>query len=198
MHPIVWNAERHVPIAWDVLPDVDDARPKACPSCRRPAKRGHKVDLHGHGPRSREVVVAPAITRARCHVVACWSRRYRCTRCGKTCTVLPIGVIPRHLYSVFAIVVAFVLTATGPLGDDLTDALAYKRQGLYPRRAVKPGVDWRWVSIDRWRGSIAVWWPFAVDIPDLLAHLHRRAGTDDLQGRLEAAAASHVRQGTPM
>jgi hypothetical protein len=117
------------------------------------------------------VVVAPAITRARCHVVACWSRRYRCTRCGKTCTVLPIGVIPRHLYSVFATVVAFALAAAGPLGDDLTDALAYKRQGLYPRRAVKPGVDWRWVSIDRWRRSIAVWWPFAVDIPDLLAHL---------------------------
>lgn len=198
VHPIDWNAERHLPNAWNLLPDVDDVRPKACPSCRRPAKQGDKIDLHGHGIRTRDVLVAPAITRARCHLVACWSRRYRCTRCGKICTVLPLGVIPRHLYSAFAIVVAFVLTAAEPLGHDLTDALAYKRQGLFDRRAVKPRVDWRWVSIDRWRRSIPVWWPFAVDVPDLLAHLHRRAGSDDLRARLEAAATSLVRWGTPM
>lgn len=198
VEPILWNEGRHVPNAWNLLPDVDDVRPKACPSCRRPAKQGRKIDLHGHGVRWRQVVVGPALTRGRGAIDTCWSRRYRCARCGQTCTVLPVGVIPRHLYSAFAIVVAFILIAAEPVGHDLTDALAYKRQGLFDVRAVRQGVDWRWVSVGRWRRSITAWWPFAVDIPDLLAHLYRRAGSDDLRGRLEAAAVSHVRCGAPM
>ena len=198
MQSIDWIPERHVPHAWNVLPGVDDARPKACPACRRPAKRGHTIELHGHGVRWREVVVGPALAETRCRLDTCWSRRYRCTRCRRTCTVLPLGVISRHLYSAFAIVVAFVLTAAEPLGAELTDARAYTRQGLFPVRAVRKGVDWRWTSIARWRRALPRWWPFAVDIPDLLAHLTRRAGSDDLRRRLEAAATPHVRWGTPM
>lgn len=196
MDSIEWHASLHAPTAWNLLPDVDDVRPKACPTCRRPSKRGIIVDLHGHGVRWRAVVVGPAIA-GRCSIEECWSRRYRCTLCSHTCTVLPVGVMPRYLYSTFAIVIAFVLTAAEPLGNELTDALAYKRQGMNLVRARKPGVDWRWRSIGRWKRRISTWWPMP-DVPSLLAMLARRSTSDDLSGRLEAAARSHVRWGQRM
>ena len=105
--------------------------------------------------------------------------------------------MPRFLYSAFAIVVAFVLTAAEPLGNELTDALAYKRQGMNLVHARKLGVDWRWRSIGRWKRMISTWWP-AVDIPSLLAMLTRRSTSNDLSGRLEAAARSHLRWGQRM
>ena len=198
MEPIEWHAERHAPIAWNLLPDVDDVRPKACPGCGTPAKRAAKVVLHGHGVRWREVLVGPALDRRGRDIGRCWSRRYRCVACDHTCTVLPVGVLPRFLYSVFAVVVAFALIAAEPLGAELPDCRAYARQGMNPVRATRPGVDWQWRSIARWRHTIPDWWPAAVDIPDLLIHLARRAGSDDLRRRLEAAVRSHVRWGMPM
>jgi len=105
--------------------------------------------------------------------------------------------MPRYLYSTFAIVMAFVFTAAEPLGSELTEALAYKRQGMNIVRARKPGIDWRWRSMGRWKASISDWWP-ALDVPSLLAMLARRSTSDDLPGRLEAAARSHLRWGSLM
>lgn len=43
------------------------------------------------------------------------------------------GVLPRFLYSVAAIVLALLFVADPPLGDGLSDAAAYARQGLFAR-----------------------------------------------------------------
>lgn len=114
-------------------------------------------------------------------------------------TVLPVGVMPRYLYSAFAIVIAFTLVAAQPVGRGLTDALAYKHQGMNRVRRWHRGVDWRWQSIDRWSTRIGTWWP---DLPDtldgLLIGLRRRAGSTDPPALLAAAAASHVRWGAVM
>jgi len=109
-----------------------------------------------------------------------------------------VGVVPRYLYSAFAIVVAFVLTAAEPYGDELTDACAYRRQGMNLVRARTPGIDWCWRSIGRWRRMLPSWWPAATGIVGLLTLLARRAESNDLHRRLEAAARSHSRWGSLM
>lgn len=107
--------------------------------------------------------------------------------------------MPRYLYSAFAMVIAFALVAAEPVGRGLTDALAYKRQGMNPIRSRRHGVDWRWYSIDRWKKQVAFWWPGLPDTIDgLLIGLRRRAGSTDPPAVLAAAAASHVRWGSVM
>ncbi len=135
----------------EALPDVDDVRPHHCSRCGSPAKEGGRVVLHGHGHRGREVVIHPAVGDSAELVVECWSRRYRCTRCGAVPTVLPPGVLPRFLYSALAIVTAFWLVEAAPVGQGLTEAEAYAVQGMYRcPRWTKPW-PYRWRSLDRWR-----------------------------------------------
>lgn len=148
--------------------------------------------------RTREVVVSPAL-QDRARLVECWSRRYRCTACGAVPTVLPVGVLPRYLYSAFAIVIAFTLVATEPVGRGMSDARAYRRQGMNAVRRWRRGVDWRWRSIDRWRAQIQTWWPGLPDSLDgLLVGLRSRAGSTDPPALLAAAAGSHARWGAAM
>ena len=64
-------------------------------------------------------------------------RRFLCRRCGKTCSVRPVGCLPGHLYSLSAIVVAWFLAAARPVGDGLDDAEVYSRIGV-DRRAAGP------------------------------------------------------------
>ena len=141
------------------------------------------------------MVIPPALV-GRPDLVECWCRRYRCTECKAVTTVLPLGVLPRYLYSAFAIVVAFTLVAAEPVGRGLTDALAYERQGMNRVRSWRRGVDWRWRSIGRWSAQIAAWWP---DLPStvegLLLALEVRSGSRDPPALLAAAAGSHVRWG---
>ena len=143
--------------------------------------------------RIRGLVVSPALD-GRPVLAECWCRRYRCTACGAVSTVLPVGVMPRYLYSAFAIVVAFTLVTAQPIGRGLTDALAYNRQGMNTARRWHRGVDWRWRSLGRWAGRIQDWWPgLPTTVDALLAGLIRRAGSTDPPALLSAAAASHVR-----
>lgn len=140
---------------------------------------------------------APALTE-------CWSRRYRCTRCGAVHTVLPVGVLPRFLYSVFAIAWAFALVAARPVGHGQSHAAAYDAQGMNATRGWTKPWPFRWRSLDRWRARLPVWWPAWSDIEALLVGLRRRsgegigAGTDAAAALLEAAARSHVRWGRAM
>lgn len=114
--------------------------------------------------------------------------------------MLPVGVMPRFLYSAFAIVIAFVLVAEKPVGDGLDHADAYDRQGMNPRRDWNIGsVAYRWRSIDRWRRHLGAWWPgLPDDIEPFLVGLFRRAGSTELREVLTAAARSHVRWGAAM
>lgn len=106
---------------------------------------------------------------------------------------LPRGVMPRYLYSVPAIVVAFFLVATAPVGHGLTHAEAYTRQGMYDVTAWRDGGPYRWRSIDRWFSAAARWWSTPnLDVPSLLVGFMQRGRGDGLAPAIEAAVASHV------
>ena len=155
--------------------------------------------LHGHGVRLRNIVVSPVFGDDRPTLEECWSRRYQCQNCDAVLTVLPLGVMPRFLYSAFAIITAFFLVARRPVGEGHSDEEAYDRQGMNPIR------DWniasehyRWRSLDRWGALIKTWWPLATDIETLLTALLRRAGCRDHELMMAAAIRSHVRWGAAM
>ncbi len=182
------------------VPDVDDARPKRCPSCRHPAKLAGRVILHGHGWRERRVVVLPAVDKGLAEVGECWVRRYRCTECRAVRSVLPRGVLPRYLYSAWAIVSAFFLVAERPVGDGLRDVEAYERQGMYRRVRRGSTCPFRWRSIGRWAGLIPQWWPerAALHPQELLLGFIERARGSSRQEALGSAIASHVAWGGAM
>lgn len=149
--------------------------------------------LHGHGVRPRSVVVAPATVHQEEVVRECWSRRYRCTACDAVTVVLPDGVMPRFLYSAAAMVMAFLLTASPPVGRGLDDAAAYDAQGMLKRlRTLR--ADYRWRSVGRWAGHIAKWWPhrLARTAEALVTELVAEVGVDE-RAVLGRALGSHVR-----
>ena len=188
-----------MPVVWrpDQLPDVDDVRPGRCDRCRRPARDGKRIVLYGHGVRCRGIVVAPRHEGGPA-LTECWCRRYRCTACGAVHTVLPVGVLPRFLYSVFAIAWAFALVAAPPVGHGRCDADAYDVQGMNPMRGWTKPWPYRWRSLGRWRNRLAGWWPAWSSVDALVVGLRRRAGTDEAAALLVAAARSHVRWGRAM
>lgn len=185
----------------DHLPEVDDVRPKRCSRCKTPARRGKRVVLHGHGCRTRMVVVAPALgdDAAPAEVIECWQRRYRCTACEAILVVLPTGVMARYLYSAAAIVMAFFLVAERPVGQGLSQAEAYDRQGMLRDVTTRAFRDpsYRWRSLGRWTFCARQWWTgWAGDICSLLHLLLQRAG--DLAGAVRFALDNHVRWGFAM
>jgi len=198
MQPITW--ENFAPTGWgpEGMPEVDDVRPHQCPRCRKPAKEGDRVYLQGHGHRVREVVVRPAVEDLEPLVVECWSRRYRCTRCGAVVTVLPAGVLSRCLYSVMAIVHAFILVSAAPVGGGLSEEEAYDIQGMNPSRRWTKPFPYRWRSLDRWRKRIGAWWPGCRGISELLVELFSRASRSELREVLAVAVGSHVQWGAAM
>ena len=139
-------------------PPIDAARPRFCPGCGVPAGSRGALNLSGHGARSHEVVV-PGDTPT---LVTVWVRRFLCRRCNRTCSVLPPGCLPRHLYTLGAIVMAWFLAAESPVGDGLDDEAVYDRVGV-DRRASgqEPGRAGRrrWRSLRRWLHPAACWWP---------------------------------------
>lgn len=137
-------------LAMTSIPDVDVARPSACPHCHHVARDGGKIWLWGHGPRERLVLVLPLLPFAH-RLVECWSRRYACQSCGRACTVLPTGLLSRLLYSLWSIVAAWLLVTPGPVGAGLSERDAYRRQGLYHHADWTAATRYRWRSLERWR-----------------------------------------------
>ena len=90
------------------FPTVDEVRPKVCPNCRR-AKcvPEQPFVMRGHGIRSRQIR-GPLEPGGPMRTVTVPARRYLC-RCGATCLVVPMGVLPHRRYSAAAITTAFVL-----------------------------------------------------------------------------------------
>lgn len=93
-------------------------------------------------------------------IVTVGVRRFLCTACGATCTVLPKGLLPRHLYSLFAIVHAWWLAIR--MGGGLDEPAVCARQGV---DRLPAGVEThrtgrrRWSSLRRWSARIGQWWP---------------------------------------
>jgi hypothetical protein len=202
MEFIAWG--RGMLLLWSLesLPSVDDLRPVCCRGCRHPARVGDCLYLWGHGVRERDVVVLPALGEGPTECESCWVRRYLCIRCRCTQTVLPRGMMPHYLYSMAAIVMAFVLTVSSPLGLGLSDWDAYIRQGMYGEWASQEGVGlpYRWRSLSRWSVTASTWWSsWATGGPGgALVDFRQRAEPRGLQGLLEAAVDLHVQWGGVM
>ena len=140
------------------LPAIDAARPACCPHCGVPAGVVGTLNLWGHGGRMHDVVVPGD----RPTLAPMWVRRFLCRRCDRTCSVSPPGCLPRHLYTLAAILTAWFLAADRPVGDGLDDETVYALLGVDPRadgpEPFRSGGR-RWRSLSRWLRSAATWWP---------------------------------------
>jgi len=171
-------------------PSIDEVRPGCCPRCLTIAIREGAIVLHGHGLRDRAVVLPPAPHKHTAQLVRIWVRRFRCTACKATCTVLPPGVLPGHLYSLWAIVWAWFLAARPPIGEGKDDGAVYAQQGvdrLTPEQHHYGRPRWR--SLARWATRLETWWPSRAVVGSnwrqrtisFLASLHARNGPDWLK-----------------
>jgi hypothetical protein len=108
-------------VTYDGLPPVDLLRPKETPCCGKPTRPlGGALALHGHGSRWRSVTgllrmpECVAAKRLACRSVEIRVRRYRCTLCGRTMTVVPAEVRPHAQMLSTLVVVALALWACRP------------------------------------------------------------------------------------
>jgi len=194
-------------------PPIDLVRPRCCASCRAVAGAGAALLMHGHGVREVVVVIPPRHWQGRARLVETQLRRFLCTLCGASVTVYPRGVLPRHAYSLFAIVFAWWCACRRPIGRGLDDPAVYALQGV--DRPVRRKPDKRpesvhrrgrrrWRSLARWAAKIGVWWPgravagaiWRERATSLLAGFVGGAGED--VARLLAALASHAGRGAAM
>jgi hypothetical protein len=144
-------------------PTVESARPGACVECGAPSRpTGGGLGLHGHGLRDRQLRGPPrADAEAVWIVIAC--RRYVCTRCEATMTVVPRGVAPQRHYGCAAIAMALALWAiVGSPVAEIRDRVCAWRVSDESRA--------RWPTLRRWARSA-------------------RAALDDTSLTLRAAAA---------
>ena len=190
------------------LPSVETARPRTCSACGAIADGGRQV-LHGHGVRRRLVAVPPRRWIGAARLLEVPARRFRCTRCGTTCTVLPRGVLPRHLYSLFAIVFAWWLAVSPPLGVGLGDDAVYARQGV-DRLTVGAETHRtgrrRWRSLARWAAKLGYGWPtravagstWRARVASLLASFVAEAGEVTAAAVISCAVRGHVGSGVAM
>jgi hypothetical protein len=124
-----------------------------------PARAGGRLHLYGHGPRWRSVVI-PGLALGRCRFVTCWVRRFRCQRCGKTCSVLPDGVILGFTYGVAAMIAVWLGITGPPVGKGLSHEEVYALQGVdrLHLEAHRSGPV-RWRQPKRWADRLLIDWP---------------------------------------
>ena len=103
----VIRSERDVKSWMEAMPSTDAVRPARCPV-------GQGLGLHGHGVRTRQGR-GPAEPDAAPQVRVFCVRRYRCTRCRATATVVPREVLTRRLFTAGAIALALALALWGLL-----------------------------------------------------------------------------------
>ena len=136
-------------------------------------------------------------------------RRFWCKPCGAVVNVYPSGFLPRHLYSLYAIVTAWWLAARPPVGEGLDDEEVYSRQGV-DRRVEGPETHRtgkrRWRSLARWAARIEAWWPgrtvfgftWRERVTSLLVGFSAEASEAGLAGVMARAVASHASAGAAM
>ena len=171
---------------------------------RCPARSEGRIVLQGHGLRFRLVVQANDDDDRSASFAWVSIRRFRCTTCGTCCSVGPPEVLPRHAYSLLAILTAWLLALNPPLGDGLDQVAVYDRQGV-DRGARTPRVERgrsgvrRWRSLARWASRIPSWWPARPVVGTrwrdtaealLIGFVAGGSGRDGLRARAVAAHAS--------
>ena len=205
-----WTHHQHVPriqLSVDAPPEpapINAVRPSRCPNCRCPARLEGRIVLQGHGLRLRLVVQANDDDDRSASFAWVSIRRFRCTTCGTCCSVGPPEVLPRHAYSLLAILTAWLLALSPPLGDGLDQVAVYDRQGV-DRGARTPRVERgrsgvrRWRSLARWASRIPSWWPARPVVGTrwrdtaealLIGFVAGGSGRDGLRARAVAAHAS--------
>lgn len=99
-------------VEWErELPSVSAVRPASCTGCARASRPvGGALRLHGHGTRTRDRW-GPPTRGVKAEVGELRVRRYRCVDCHAITTVVPRGLLRRHLYLPGAIAVALALWA---------------------------------------------------------------------------------------
>jgi len=188
---------------------IETVRPQKCERCGAVAGAGIGLLFHGHGFRELQVVVPGENWEGRARMIGVWCRRFLCRKCGATLVVYPEGVVPRHLYSLLAILAAWWLSVEPPVGKGLDDKEVYARQGVdrlttgpEKNRTGKP----RWASLSRWAAKIGTWWPGRAEVgatwrarvSSLLAGFVAEAGKAGFVGVLNRAVASHASAGSAM
>lgn len=117
-----------------------------CAAPSRPVGGG--LGLHGHGLRDRQLCGPPDADRAPTWIViAC--RRYLCTSCGATLTVVPRGIAPRRHYGHAAIAMALTLWAIAHEPE------AEIRRRVCARRISVESAG-RWPTLARWARAARV------------------------------------------
>lgn len=89
---------------------MEAARPSHCRHCRKPARRGDRIRIQGHGQRQRRLR-GPSSPQGPPEFRIATVRRYRCSDCKTTMSVSPRGLAKRYRYSLPAIVTALLLWA---------------------------------------------------------------------------------------
>lgn len=150
------------------LPSVSEVRPTHCSTCGAAGNRpGMACQLHGHGLRERQILgplspdEPPTI-----NVVAV--RRYRCARCGATCTVVPQGVLERRYYSRSAIGMAMVLYGL----EACSPGVVRSRVSPWQHVGSAPG---KWMTLKRWLRAVGQGKLFAFVRPIPLDFSYRAA-----------------------
>ena len=115
------------------------------------APPGGPLVLHGHGLRPRTVrgVLAPDEPPTFHELLV---RRYRCTACGATCTVVPADVLPRKHFGALTIALAFALYGA------LRQSLEAVYGALNPTRIRNYGAR-GWDSVLRWLSVVSILFP---------------------------------------
>jgi hypothetical protein len=134
------------------LPNVHDARPPITPCCHvASAPPGGHLVLHGHGLRPRTVrgVLTPDEAPTFHELLA---RRYRCTACGATSSVVPVDVLPRKHFGAVTIALAFALYGA------LRQSLDTVYRALNPTRVRGYGAR-GWDSVLRWLSVASTLFP---------------------------------------
>lgn len=140
------------------VPPVDAVRPPFCPHCGAIAGVPGALNIWGHGVCWHDVVVlgdTPTLAKA-------WTRRFLCRRCDRTCSVTAPGCLPRHLYTLAAILMAWFHAVERPLGDGLDDEAVYALVGVDRRtegQETGHAGRRRWRSLRRWLRCASRWWP---------------------------------------
>ena len=139
------------------LPSLADQRPRSCPHCGLFSRPGEPELLLGHGSYSRQLRLGGG------ECVSVRIRRFKCTSCQKTTSILPSEIAPRRRYAGSVILQA------------VADYLLHGQSSRAVRARVAPGDEGSgaWKTLQRWKceALIKFWSPWAAQVG-----LGRKAG----------------------
>ena len=108
---------------------------------------GGRLGLHGHGRRERQVL-GPSTVEGRPELRLVWGRRYVCTGCDASMTVVPSEVLTKRLYSSATIGMCMALFGLCVM------SLSEMRALVSPFTAVGARAAAGWSTVLRWVDAV--------------------------------------------